>query len=240
MSPHFPFLPCCFCWCSLWWRWRRKCRRVIAWTLQRTVLLVFTPSWGFAGRRTHAKDPLSTNWGRNWSERWAHRVRTLGQGVGVNSGLDRDANLSLEHTMWGWLFSVAVCHTRWSSGVQVLICFVLVDLSKEKLDESDIFYCPSSQDGFNDLVTILIQNDFCEKLLDGLPWNFVKPFTLQDGSYRLRWCLFSYSTTRKFGIILYHLFSNSLYYLSGTIIWSNYLFNMIPSWHQHFTLSMLT
>lgn len=60
---------CSFCSCSLSGRWRREWRQVIAWRLQKTAPLLFTPWWGPAGSRTHARDPPSTNWERNWSRR---------------------------------------------------------------------------------------------------------------------------------------------------------------------------
>lgn len=107
--------PRCFSSRSLWWRWRSGCRRVIAWMLRRTVLPLFTPSWGFAGSRSLAKGPLSTSCGRNWSERWERGVRCPGLSDGETSGphLGADSSgtcgsASIQTETCGWITQTLV------------------------------------------------------------------------------------------------------------------------------------
>lgn len=84
MSNIFPLLLCF----SLCRRWKTKWNKAIAWKLQKTVLQVFTPWWGFAGSRNLGKDPDFTSWGRNWTERWKNSARALGQSLKIRPDLD--------------------------------------------------------------------------------------------------------------------------------------------------------
>lgn len=84
MSNIFPLLLCF----SLCRRWKTKWNKAIAWKLQKTVLQVFTPWWGFAGSRNLGKDPDFTSWGRNLTERWKNSARALGQSLKIRPDLD--------------------------------------------------------------------------------------------------------------------------------------------------------